>query len=104
MYVKAHIQLHVNGQTEDYQVGADVTCDDVGNDRAHGVSSYDVGEPDVSAPGCTLATARLVDYEELPDGWSKVAEDALVQAYADSDESAEEDYSDQMWEGDPDGL
>jgi hypothetical protein len=65
-----------NGTDEAYQVGADVEE----GYRGHGC---DVGEPSVAPAGVPLRDAELVDVGTLPDGWSDIAEAALVQAYDD---------------------
>lgn len=66
---------------EDFEVGADVELGYYGD-------AYEVSEPDVSAPGCTLKRSRLVDDSTLPKGWSDLAEEALVDAYREEREDA----------------
>lgn len=79
MYVIAHITLDGPDGEEEYEVGAEVDyeCEY----RRGGV--YEVGEPEISAPDCTLKCSRLVDPDTLPLGWSTVAEEALIEAYCD---------------------
>ena len=76
MYVKAYVSFE--GDDATYQVGADVTYD--GGDRYQG-PSHEVGEPDISAPDCELKWSTLIDQSTLPDGWSEVVEQALVEAH-----------------------
>jgi hypothetical protein len=86
MYVKAFVVLENDaGVEETYEVGADVECQP-GN--ACFADSYDVGEPDISAPDCTLRTSRLAGDPQGADklegfgtGWSALVEDALIEAY-----------------------
>ncbi len=61
---------------EEYEVGADVEYEPSGPFRGH-----EVGEPDISAPDCRLKWSRLIDPTTLPDGWSEVVEQALVDAH-----------------------
>ncbi len=83
MYVIAEVWIDCGHGLESFEVGADVECDYRGR--------YEVGEPDVSAPGSPLKWSRLVNPEaSLPEGWSEVVNGALRQAF----DYAVEDLSD----------
>ncbi len=69
MYVVALVNLG----GEEYEVGADVSYEPSGPFRGH-----EVGEPDISAPDCALKWSRLIDETTLPDGWSEVVKEALI--------------------------
>lgn len=86
MYVKTYITLtDAHGDEEDYEVGADVSY--IPGDHATRAWArwYEVGEPDISAPGCTLDDSRIAHDpqggEVLEDGWSDRVEEALTDAY-----------------------
>ena len=82
MYVKTTVTLEdLQGNEDDYEVGADV---DVSYDNYGGKErpcGYDVGEPDISAPGCKLKDSRVANPEVFVSGWSTRVEEALVEAY-----------------------
>jgi len=88
MYITTELELDTDAGTETFEVGADV------DPECHGV--YEVGEPDISAPGCSLRSSRAVladpsvlddDFPGsrlgiiLADGWSDDVKDALIVAY-----------------------
>ena len=100
MYVTAYITI----ADVDYEVGAEVEYTNAGG----GSGEHEVGEPDVSAPGCRLKEAWLVDQDgELPSGWSDEAKDALVDVYegrmADAADDLSDFRSDAARNEDPDG-
>lgn len=74
MYVIAYITL----DGDEYEVGADVSYDCGGD---YGGPSFEVGEPDISAPYCRLKLSRLIDPDTLPAGWSELASEALIEAH-----------------------
>ena len=74
MYVIASIVL----DGEEYEVGAEVESEY--GPRLYDVS-YEVGEPEVSAPDSTLKLSRLIDSDTLPRGWSDLAQEALIEEY-----------------------
>lgn len=93
MYVKTYITLQdVDGNEDDYEVGADVSFDPGGNGWA---SSYEVGEPDISAPDGKLATSRLAKDPQaggvFVGGWADALTEALVEAFQDKVEDMYED-------------
>jgi hypothetical protein len=76
VYVTTEVDLEwSDGTMATYEVGAELDPE--------GDAVY-VGEPDISAPDCSLDTSRLVACQEpggLADGWSEVVETALYEAY-----------------------
>lgn len=80
MYIITDVSFASCGADDDalYEVGAEVTYDPC--DRYQG-PTHEVGEPDISAPNCSLKLSRLVDTSTLPDGWSEVVELALIEAH-----------------------
>jgi hypothetical protein len=83
MYLTTTVTLQdVNGNEDDYHVGAEVDYQSPGNGW-HG--QYYIGEPDISAPGGWLKSSRLAPYPYnggvLADGWSAAVEEALVECY-----------------------
>ena len=73
MYVIAKVTL--GGDV--YQVAAHVGR----SYRSQSAFCYDVEEPHFSAPNCPLWASSLAFPEQLPSGWSVIAEAALVDAY-----------------------
>ena len=99
MYVIAEVSFPDDDAT--YEVGAEVDCE-----PRHGQHSmsYEVGEPEVSAPDSALKLSRLVDTDTLPAGWSTIVEEALIEAFCDhcndaADAAADYEY-DRQREGD----
>ncbi len=77
MYVIAEVSFP--GDDATYEVGGEVEYDRGGE---YGGPSYEVGEPDISAPDCSLKVSRLLNHDTLPTGWSGVVESALIEEYA----------------------
>ncbi len=81
-YVVTTVTLEdVWGDEADYEVGA--YCSQAwdnygGKERSCGV---DVGDPDLSAPNCTLDESSLVDVDTLKPGWSERVEQALADTW-----------------------
>lgn len=77
MYVKAFVTIG----DDQYEVGAHVDYD--AGERGVMGPSWDVGEPDISAPDCDLKVSRATDAEvaSFPAGWSEDVEQALTDAY-----------------------
>lgn len=74
MYVETLIALqNADGTEAVYEVGADV--------EPYTETTYQVGEPTVSAAGCLLKEAWLTDHKLLAPGWSDVVEEQLIQEY-----------------------
>lgn len=90
MWVTATVALTTrDGETALYQVGSDVDFEASGP-----MCGYDVGEPDVSAADCSLASSRIVDTDTLERGWSELASEVLVEAYGAALEDAKDSQSD----------
>lgn len=86
MYVVATVTLEdLHGNEDDYEVGADVTVAYDNRCGADFACGYEVGEPDISAPGCTLDASRIAHNPQgggvLVEGWSDKVEEALTDAY-----------------------
>jgi hypothetical protein len=110
VYVIAYIAFtNLQGETNDYEVGAEVEYVQGGNGWA---PSYEVGEPEFSAPDCELKYSRLAQDPQggdvFPTGWSDAVEERLVEAYVDAnstegdtgpdpDEYADRDDGDYMY-------
>jgi hypothetical protein len=95
MYVIATVFFQ--GDDSEYEVGADVEY--YSRDYC-GDGYYEVGEPDIGAPDCKLKLSRLVSTDDLPEGWSQVVEEALIEAYRGACEGAEDaaaDFAYDMW-------
>jgi len=73
MYVIAKFRLG----DDVYQAGGHVSR----SYRSESAFCYDVDEPHLSAPNCSLWQSSLAFPEKLPSGWSVTAEAALVDAY-----------------------
>ncbi len=99
MYVTTTITLQdLQGNEDEYEVGAEVEPTYMHDGRSDRHMGYEVGEPDISAPGCELKSSRLAPDPQaggvLCDGWSDRVEEALVDAYVSKLEDMSEDRLD----------
>src|ERR1700757_2822700 len=79
MYIIASVLLRdVHDNVHSYEVGAEVHTDD-------GLT-FEVGEPDISAPGGNLKSSRIASEPQnggvFAAGWSDAVQEALIEAYS----------------------
>lgn len=107
---------NLQGEEDDYEVGADVEVAYDNRGGADFACGYEVSEPDVSAPVCALDDSRCYPDPQgglvFAAGWSDKVEEALTDAYIAQSERDEpeddyyeddceaDDYINHMYEGD----